>query len=102
MGQNEHTPTPWEDGTGDNGNDAWVFARGAAVADCDLYSDRDRNKANAEFIIRAANCHDELLAALKWFIDDIDGTHTVMLDFDANVKRARAALAKAQPASEGE
>jgi hypothetical protein len=38
----------------------------------------------------------ELLAALKWFIDDIDGTHTVMLDFDRNVERARAALRKAE------
>jgi hypothetical protein len=34
----------------------------------------------------------DLYAALKWFIDDIDGTHTVMVDFDANVERARAAL----------
>jgi hypothetical protein len=31
--------------------------------------------------------------ALRWFIDDIDGTHTVLLDFDAAVERARAALA---------
>ena len=38
----------------------------------------------------------ELYAALKWFIDDIDGTHTVMLEFDANVERSRKALAKAR------
>lgn len=37
----------------------------------------------------------ELLAALQWFVDDIDGTHTVMMEFDANVARARAAIAKA-------
>lgn len=36
----------------------------------------------------------ELLAALKWFIDDLTSPHTVMLDFDANVIRARAAIAK--------
>ena len=35
---------------------------------------------------------DALREALKWFIDDIDGTHTVMVEFDLNVKRARAAL----------
>lgn len=40
----------------------------------------------------------QLFEALKWFIDDIDGTHTVMLEFDANVERARAALAKARGA----
>lgn len=50
----------------------------------------------AAFIVAACNAHDELVAALKWFIDDIDGTYTVMIDFDANVARARAALAKAE------
>lgn len=29
---------------------------------------------------------------LQWFIDDIDGTHTTMLDFDENLAKARAAL----------
>lgn len=38
----------------------------------------------------------DLLEALKWFIDDIDGTHTVMVEFDANVERARVAIAKAE------
>lgn len=38
----------------------------------------------------------DLLTALKWFIDDIDGFHTVMVDFDKNVDRARAAIAKAE------
>jgi len=40
--------------------------------------------------------HDALLAALRWFINDIDGTHTVMLEFDAAVTRARAAIAAAE------
>lgn len=39
---------------------------------------------------------DAFKAALQWFIDDIDGTHTVMLDFDDAVMRARAALSPAQ------
>lgn len=34
-----------------------------------------------------------LVEALRWFIDDIDGNHTVMVEFDANAARARAALA---------
>lgn len=38
----------------------------------------------------------ELLEALAWFISDIDGTLTRMVDFDANVERARAAIAKAR------
>jgi hypothetical protein len=49
-------------------------------------AERDRLKAlNAE-----------LLAALSWFINDIDCIHTVMVDFDTNVERARAAIAKAE------
>jgi len=48
-------------------------------------------QANARLIAAAP----DLLQALKWFIDDIDGTHTVMVDFDANVDAARAAIAKA-------
>lgn len=38
----------------------------------------------------------DLYEALKWFIDDIDGTHTKMVEFDANVERARSALAKVE------
>lgn len=43
----------------------------------------------------AVNQYDALMKcaeALRWFIDDIDGTRTVMIEFDANVERARAAL----------
>jgi len=39
--------------------------------------------------------------ALQWFIDDIDGTHTVMRDFDANVEKARRALAALSPSPVG-
>lgn len=52
---------------------------------------------NAALIVRAVNSHADLLAALKWFVDDISGTHTRMIDFDANVARARAAIKKADP-----
>jgi len=44
----------------------------------------------------------ELYETLAWFIDDIDGTHTVMVDFDANVDRARAALVAALVAARGQ
>jgi hypothetical protein len=58
-------------------------------------SDRTSNAeiaANARLIAAAP----ELLEALSWFINDIDGTHTRMVDFDANVELARAAIAKAR------
>lgn len=54
--------------------------------------DETEVRANA-FLIAAAP---ELYEALAWFINDIDGTHTKMVEFDANVERARVALAKAR------
>ncbi len=45
---------------------------------------------------------DEVIEALRWFIDDIDGTHTVMRDFDAAVARARAAIEAYQKAKAGD
>lgn len=48
--------------------------------------------ANAHLIAAAP----ELLEALAWFIDDIDGTRTDMGEFDFNVERSRAAIAKAK------
>ena len=50
---------------------------------------------DARRIVRAWNSHDDLLEALQWFIDDIDGTHTKMTEFDENVGRSRDAIAKA-------
>lgn len=47
-------------------------------------------------LLRQMEAAPELLAALSWFIDDIDGKRTVMAEFDANVNRARAAIAKAE------
>ena len=41
----------------------------------------------------------DLLAALQWFVDDIDGSHTVMVDFDVNMERARAAIAASRGTS---
>jgi hypothetical protein len=58
---------------------------------------KSRAHYDAQLDIAALNmAAPELYAALKWFVDDIDGTHTVMLDFDANVARARKALAAAR------
>jgi len=57
----------------------------------DLFSDVTGRKA-ADALTQLLAERDALREALKWFIDDIDGTHTVMVEFDINVKRARAAL----------
>lgn len=48
-------------------------------------------------IAQQAAAAPKMFEALKWFISDIDGSHTTMVEFDENVRRARAALASASP-----
>ena len=62
-----HSPLPWvrratEDGTGN-----WVVVAGTAfyVAEMMNHGSLEEDAANAELIVKAANCHDELVAALK-------------------------------------
>lgn len=91
-----HTPGPWyvsADGhIRDNANMepiGTVDGR-AAGADGDEYT--DRGVANAAFIVRACNAHDELVAALRGIVDFAD----LPWD-DARLLAARAALAKVTP-----
>jgi hypothetical protein len=62
-----HTPTPWfisglEIST--------LQSERIAVCDCDEPNNLP-GYSNAEFIVRAVNCHDELLAALKDLLGDM-------------------------------
>ena len=92
---NQHTPTPWIqyldktkpiiriDGA-DGMNVASVFVHPSLTGDLD--------EENAEFLVHAANCHDELctaVAALLVLSDPRDDTEL------ANHKAAEASLAKA-------
>ena len=81
----EHTPTPWKAGKWDithiNGHKHHFISivnnvpdgecEGTGVAVClmpqenDTPKDRKTVKANAAFIVRACNCHEELVEALK-------------------------------------
>lgn len=84
----KHTPGPW---TAKEVGNNWLIETGPDGAGFIIPGYPDEMGANAKLIAAAP----ELLVALKWFIDDIDGTHTVMVEFDADVARARAAIAKA-------
>ena len=79
----KHTPTPWEV----LGNGKQVFGKDHLVANCEVClteqdddldgydEDETRCTANAEFIIRACNCHDKLVEALEdalTVINDLD------------------------------
>jgi hypothetical protein len=55
----KHTPTPWN-----GSNDIWSINSTQRVAQA-FGLDVIERKANADFIVRAVNSHEELLAACK-------------------------------------
>ena len=95
----EHTPTPWAT------KEEMIHAEdgdGRTIATMNHHQ-RGHNDADAEFIVRAVNAHDKLLAVLEDLLDDV----YCVVDFgcpfeDPNncmhttVMAARAAIAKAE------
>jgi len=69
-----------------------ILSATAEVVGCEGIIPGPTAEADARLIAAAP----DLLAALRWFIDDIDGLHTPMVGFDRNVEDARAAIAKAE------
>ena len=82
MTENKHTPGPWSwntDYNEDNVFSVWVEApdvthktTNICVADCSWVELLEEAEANAEFIVRACNTHDELLAALEDVTYDLE------------------------------
>jgi hypothetical protein len=65
-----HTRTPWAAPASLSEWGPYVIERGSKlIASAD-------EKANAEFIVKACNGHDELVAALKAFVDQLDHEET--------------------------
>lgn len=63
MNTNKHTPTPWY--FSPISCDVWA---NPGFTICEVYPsghETEEKKANAEFIVRAVNCHDELVEALQ-------------------------------------
>lgn len=104
---NERTPTPWnwDDYNGRTQKITGVdkFSDRVLIAKCEshLLVGPPTVKANAAFIVKACNAHDDLVAALKnWlaFCDALEGkpaTRTSAEHMEALRHDARAALAKA-------
>jgi len=94
-----HSPAPWNVVRSDpaEGADVWwiVGNCGGHNSETEIGSVQgghgNHHEANARLIAAAP----DLLSALRWFIDDIDGLHTPMVGFDKNVEAARAAIARA-------
>lgn len=88
----EHTPGPWA-----------LFpnmhcvrqADGPGIAMCSMraWSD-DVNAANAAFIVRACNAHDDLLIACQLALETIDRLYP--LDWQGTKSNLRAAIARAE------
>ena len=94
----KHTRTPWFLATGCSTTINIDDAKGLAGARnyylaTVTHGDPDELQANAEFIVRACNSHDALVAALKAMCDHY-GFKNPALQNDAE-KVARAALAAA-------
>ncbi|MEN6375497.1 MAG: hypothetical protein ABFD75_12085 [Smithella sp.] len=86
----EHTKTPWNynDPDGKIRN-----ASGEVIATIWLWPESGTRDANAAFIVKACNCHDEFVAALKRFMEygDVFAYTTGTVN---PYEQAKAALAK--------
>ncbi len=99
----EHTPLPWEGRTYTVGM-ADRYGQASVIADlCPVAGVRSQEEieANGEFIARACNCHDDLVAALVAF-EAVDRRPAIgpidedVAKWEHFKKLARAALAKAR------
>jgi hypothetical protein len=81
----KHTPWPWQIGNFTPSNIYTCSDGPVNVAEC-------RRNADAQFIVRACNAHEDLIAAARAICEPDDG-----YSFDSRkLKNLRAALAKAE------
>ena len=95
----QHTPTPWIDETASN---PLSSTDGRHYIWSDMDNENDKcvaivpDEANAAFIVRACNAHDELVATMRQIV--IEATESPNCDavrVALILQQARAALAKA-------
>lgn len=98
----KHTPTPWEVLPSSDPNQLIVM--GGGTSDPALpYGGRfvclvpARKQANAEFIARACNCHDEMREALSGLVEHVSESDLATVDAATadKFRRAMSALSKA-------
>lgn len=101
----QHTPGPWRAGQTSSGafiEVTYTTEQGVVepIATCHQISlprssdQRAQAKANAEFIVRACNAHDDLLAALEALFTEA-GEHAIDCGIEfAALEQARLAIAK--------
>lgn len=108
----EHTPLPWYNESNQRITAHVPGAFAVIIAQLEAKTTRygggvgwEERNANIEFIVRACNAHDELLAALEAVLPHIGRRGCTPLLRDQLATNARAAIARARglpPAREGE
>lgn len=89
-----HTRRPWTYDA-ESGN---VYGIGCRVAKLNIHLLSGETHGNGELIVRAVNCHDEMLSALQCAIDFMEGEDLDELHGDlGEVIRAAIANAKGEP-----
>jgi hypothetical protein len=97
MAESRHTPGPWRVNSGHG--ELWIESVKHGRVICAFEKHRtgqytEQDGANAEFIVRACNAHDELLAACEALISQYDAPGGPALT--EQVEAVRAAIAKAR------
>ena len=91
----EHTPLPWELGIDAENNNWSIMGGGIEITHLPFLTgseDDDVAEADANFICRACNCHEELLKALRAAVDHIPAVDVEDCEF---VDYLNAAITKA-------
>lgn len=100
--ETKHTPLPWEALKGgpivhQRESDGYVYVADTDVCTNVYHPSRDLIKANAEFIVKACNCHDDLLEACKRTKHFLEVCHRASVGRNQRIKILEAAIKKAGP-----
>ena len=99
-----HTPLPWRVFLLDRIEDANRRTVATCACQSNTLTDDGINEDNAQFIVRACNAHNDLVAALSDLLTECDDMYATLRRNDyatcnfedlRRVKNARAAIAKA-------
>ncbi len=99
MSETKHTPLPWAAQQGGNCSRIWGYGTQplnypVAVCERDPIDINGTHEANAEFIVRACNAHDDLLVACKAMVQAAQQRDPALGGVAATL--AEAAIAKAE------
>ena len=93
----EHTPGPWKRDSSSLVPNLYPFIAGPnGEAIADVWGDVDVANANAEFIVRACNAHDDLLVACEEALEDLAFFNAEWDCYDEVEGKCRTAIAKAK------